>query len=121
MVRIAGIDLLNSKRIEYALTDIYGIGIASSRSILLKAKIDPNKRIKLLNDDELSVLREIIEDNYKIEDDLRRLVKQNIMRLSQINSISGRRHRQNLPVRGQRTRTNSRTRRGIRFHIKSKK
>lgn len=120
MVRIAGIDLKDSKRIEYALTGIYGIGVTASRSILAKAKINPNKRMSLIKDAELSILREIIEKEYKVEDDLRRVVKQNIVRLTQINSVRGRRHRQNLPVRGQRTRTNSRTRRSARLHISNK-
>lgn len=115
MVRIAGVDLPNSKRIEYSLTTIYGIGLTSSRAILLSAQIDPNKRMKDVEDSELSKLREIIENNYKVEDDLKRMVKQNIVRLSQINCVRGRRHRQNLPVRGQRTRTNSRTRRNMRL------
>jgi small subunit ribosomal protein S13 len=115
MVRIAGVDLANSKQVEYALTDIYGVGITSSRLILAKAKIDPNKRMNLLSDLELSALREVVEKNYKVEDDLRRSVKQNLVRLSQINCFRGRRHRQSLPVRGQRTRTNSRTRRGVRL------
>lgn len=115
MVRIAGVDLPNSKRVEYGLTKIYGIGLTSSQAILAKAEIDINKRMSTLNDEELSSLREIIENNYKVEDDLRRLVKQNIVRLSQINCVRGRRHRQNLPVRGQRTRTNSRTTRGARL------
>ena len=115
MVRVAGVDLPDSKRVEYALTDIYGIGLPTSRFILLTAKINPNKRMHLINDVELSRLREIIEINCKVEDDLKRLIKQNSIRLSQINCIRGRRHRQNLPVRGQRTRTNSRTSRKIRL------
>ena len=115
MVRISGVDLPKSSRIEYALTHIYGIGLASSSSILDLAKIDPNRRMDVLEDKELSILREIIENNYKVEDDLRRVVKQNVIRLSQINCLRGRRHRQTLPVRGQRTRTNSRTRRGVRL------
>lgn len=115
MVRIAGVDLPNSKRIEYALTKIYGIGLTSSRAILLSAQIDPNIRMNEIKDHQLSTLREIIENDYKVEDDLKRVVKQNIVRLSQINCVRGRRHRQNLPVRGQRTRTNSRTRRGVRL------
>lgn len=115
MVRIAGVDLPNSKRIEYALTHIYGIGLTSSRNILILADVDPNLRLKDITDTELSKLREIIEKNYKVEDDLKRTVKQNIVRLSQINCVRGRRHRQGLPVRGQRTRTNSRTRRGARL------
>lgn len=115
MVRISGIDLPNSKKIEYSLTSIYGIGLTSSRSILSTAKVDPNKRTKELLDSELIVLREVIENTFKVEDDLRRMVKQNVVRLSQINCVKGRRHRNNLPVRGQRTRTNSRTRRGARL------
>lgn len=109
MVRISGIELSNKKKIEYALADIYGISLTSSFLILKAAKIDPHKRASALLDSELSVLRDIIETHYKVEDDLRRIVKQNIIRLSQINCVRGRRHRQNLPVRGQRTRTNSRT------------
>ena len=115
MVRIAGVDLPSSPRIEYALTRIYGIGLTSSRSILELANINPNRRMYTLEAEELSRLRDIIENNYKVEDDLRRLVKQNIVRLSQINCVRGRRHRKNLPVRGQRTRTNSRTRRKARL------
>ena len=115
MVRISGIDLPNSKRIEYALTSVYGIGLTTSRSILAVADIDPSKRTNTLGDTDVMALREVIEENYKVEEDLRRQTKQNIVRLSQINCVKGRRHRQNLPVRGQRTRTNSRTRRGARL------
>lgn len=114
MVRISGIDLSNSKKVEYALTDIFGIGLTVSRTILKVSKIDQKKLTSELLDDEIIVLRDVIEQNYKVEDDLRREVKQNIIRLAQINSFRGKRHRQNLPVRGQRTRTNSRTPRRIR-------
>jgi small subunit ribosomal protein S13 len=114
VVRISGIDLSNSKKVEYALTDIFGIGLTVSRTILKVSKIDQNKLTSELLDDEIIVLRDVIEQNYKVEDDLRREVKQNIIRLAQINSFRGKRHRQNLPVRGQRTRTNSRTPRRIR-------
>ena len=114
MVRISGIDLPKSKRIEYALTSVYGIGLTSSRNILSTANVDPAKRTNVLGDTEVMAIREVIEENYKVEEDLRRQTKQNIVRLSQINCVKGRRHRQNLPVRGQRTRTNSRTRRGAR-------
>ena len=114
MVRISGIDLSNSKQVEYALTDIFGIGLTNSRSILKVAKIEKTKRISELLDEEVMLLRDVIEQNYIVEDDLRRKVKQNIIRLSQIGSFRGKRHRQNLPVRGQRTRTNSRTPRKIR-------
>jgi len=114
VVRISGIDLANSKKVEYALTDIFGIGLTVSRTILKVSKIDQKKLTSELLDDEIIVLRDVIEQNYKVEDDLRREVKQNIIRLAQINSFRGKRHRQNLPVRGQRTRTNSRTPRRIR-------
>ena len=121
MVRISGIDLPNSKRIEYALTSVYGIGLTTSRSILAVADIDPSKRTNALGDTEVMALREVIEENYKVEEDLRRQTKQNIVRLSQINSNRGRRHRQNLPVRGQRTKTNARTRKGPRKLAVSRK
>jgi small subunit ribosomal protein S13 len=114
VVRISGIDLSNSKKVEYALTDIFGIGLTVSRTILKVSKIDQKKLTSELLDDEIIILRDVIEQNYKVEDDLRREVKQNIIRLAQINSFRGKRHRQNLPVRGQRTRTNSRTPRRIR-------
>jgi small subunit ribosomal protein S13 len=114
VVRISGIDLSKSKKLDYALTDIFGIGLTSSRAILNTANIDRMKRTTELLDEEVSQLRDIIESGYKVEDDLRRQVKQNIIRLAQINSFRGKRHRQNLPVRGQRTRTNSRTPRRIR-------
>jgi len=115
VVRISGIDLPKSKTIEYALTSVYGIGLTSSRNVLSIANVDPNKRTNTLGDTEVMNIREVIEENYKVEEDLRRQTKQNIVRLSQINCVKGRRHRQNLPVRGQRTRTNSRTRRGARL------
>ena len=114
MVRISGIDLSNSKKLEYALTDIFGIGLTASRSILKTANVDRLKRTSELLDEEVIKIRDVIEQDYKVEDDLRRQVKQNIIRLAQINSLRGKRHRQNLPVRGQRTRTNSRTPRKIR-------
>ena len=115
MVRIAGVDLPNSKKLEYALTTIYGIGLTTSKDIITFAKVDPSKRMHELDNTELRKIREIIENKYKVEDDLKRVTKQNIVRLSQINCVRGRRHRQNLPVRGQRTRTNSRTRRQTRL------
>lgn len=114
MVRISGIDLSNSKKLEYALTDIFGIGLTASRIILKEAQVDGTKRTSDLLDDEVISLRDVIEKSYKVEDDLRREIKQNVIRLSQINSFRGKRHRQNLPTRGQRTRTNSRTPRRIR-------
>jgi len=115
VVRISGIDLSNSKKIEYALTDIYGLGLTSSRAILKAANVDKDKRTSDLLDQDLMALRDVIENNYQVEDDLRRVIKQNIIRLSQINCVRGRRHRQGLPLRGQRTRTNSRTSRGKRI------
>lgn len=114
MVRIAGIDLSNSKKIEYALTEIYGIGLTTSRFILKTAKIEKTKLTRDLVDSELIALRNVIESDYAVEDDLRRTVKQSIIRLAQINSFSGKRHRNDLPVRGQRTRTNARTAKRIR-------
>ena len=111
MVRIAGIDLHRTKRIEYALTKIFGIGIISAQEILEKASIDPNIRTNDLTDENVSKIREVIEANYQVESDLRRKVSLNIKRLSEINCVRGRRHRQQLPLRGQRTRTNARSRR----------
>jgi small subunit ribosomal protein S13 len=114
MARIAGVDLPKEKRTEVALTYIYGIGRMSSRRILTKASVDPSKRIKDLLEDEVSRIRSIIESDYKVEGDLRREVTQNIKRLTEIGSYRGFRHRRGLPVRGQRTRTNARTRKGPR-------
>ena len=111
MVRIVGIDLPKVKRIEYALMSIYGIGLTASQTVLEYANIDKNKRVHELEDNEIVTLREVIDTHFKTEEDLRRVVKQNILRLSQINCVKGRRHRSGLPLRGQRTRTNSRTRR----------
>jgi small subunit ribosomal protein S13 len=111
MVRIVGIDLPKVKRIEYALMSIYGIGLTASQTILEYANIDKNKRVHELEDSEIVTLREVIDTHFKTEEDLRRVVKQNILRLSQINCVKGRRLRSGLPLRGQRTRTNSRTRR----------
>lgn len=121
MVRIAGTDLPRGKRIEYALTKIYGIGVVSSQNILAKAEIDSNTRTNDLADADVSKIREILEAEYIVETDLRRKVNQNIKRLSEINCVRGRRHRENLPLRGQRTRTNARTRRGAKKTIAGKK
>jgi small subunit ribosomal protein S13 len=111
MVRIAGIDLPKQKRVEYALTSIYGIGLTLSQKILDTAQINRDIRVNELKDTDIISLREVIENDVKVEEDLRRVIKQNILRLSQINCVRGRRHRAGLPLRGQRTRTNSRTRR----------
>jgi small subunit ribosomal protein S13 len=111
MVRIAGVDLLKTKGVKYALTSIYGIGLSTSHKILKVGQIDIDIRVKNLKHIQIILLRKIIANNYKIEEDLRRSIKQDILRLSQINCFKGQRHRRGLPLRGQRTRTNSRTRR----------
>jgi|TARA_B100000524_G_scaffold251082_1_gene135250 small subunit ribosomal protein S13 len=121
VVRIAGIDLPRTKRIEYALTKIFGIGIVSAQEILEKANIDPNIRTNDLTDENVSKIREVIEADYEVESNLRRKVSLNIKRLSEINCIRGRRHRQQLPLRGQRTRTNARSRRGSKKTVAGKK
>ncbi len=114
MARIVGIDLPKQKRVEIALTYIYGIGINLSKAILQKINIDPNKHVKDLTEQEVTVLRKIIEADVKTEGDLRREISMNIRRLIDINAYRGIRHRRGLPVRGQRTHTNGRTRRGPR-------
>jgi small subunit ribosomal protein S13 len=121
VVRIAGTDLPRAKRIEYALTKVYGIGIVSAQEILLKANVDPNVRTSNLTDENVSSIREVIESHYKVEGDLRRETSLNIKRLSEINCNRGRRHRQMLPLRGQRTRTNARARRGPKKTVAGKK
>ncbi|MGC8873253.1 MAG: 30S ribosomal protein S13 [Chloroflexia bacterium] len=112
MARIVGVDLPRDKRIDVALTYIYGIGRSRSREILERTQIDPSTRVRELTEDEIARLRETIERNYRVEGDLRREVSQNIKRLVEIGCYRGIRHRRNMPVRGQRTRTNARTRRG---------
>ncbi|MCR4432165.1 MAG: 30S ribosomal protein S13 [Tepidanaerobacteraceae bacterium] len=112
MARIAGVDLPREKRVEVALTYIYGIGLSRSRQILMEADVNPDTRVKDLAEREITRLRDIIEKNYKVEGDLRREVAMNIKRLVEIGSYRGIRHRKGLPVRGQRTRTNARTRKG---------
>jgi small subunit ribosomal protein S13 len=112
MARIAGIDLPRNKRVEVGLTYIYGIGQATSGEILEKAGVSPDTRIKDLTEAEIAALREVIDREYQVEGDLRREVQQNIRRLIDIGCYRGLRHRRNLPVRGQRTRTNARTKRG---------
>jgi small subunit ribosomal protein S13 len=114
MARIAGVDLPRDKRVEIALTYIYGIGLRSSQDILRMSEVDPDTRVKDLAEDEVSRLREVIDRNYQVEGDLRREVQMNIKRLQEIQCYRGLRHRRNLPVRGQRTRTNARTKRGAR-------
>jgi small subunit ribosomal protein S13 len=112
MARIAGVDLPRDKRTEIGLTYIYGIGQATSKEILEKAGVSPDTRIKDLTESEVAALREVIDRDYQVEGDLRREVQQNVRRLIDIGCYRGLRHRRNLPVRGQRTRTNARTKRG---------
>jgi small subunit ribosomal protein S13 len=121
MVRIAGIDLLKTKKIEYSLTKIYGIGLISSQAILKKANIDFNTKTSDLTNSNISSIREILENEYLVESDLKRKISLDIKRLLEINCFRGKRHRQQLPVRGQRTRTNSRTGRGSKKTVVSKK
>lgn len=121
MVRIAGIDLPREKRIEIALTYIYGIGLSRSQEILAATGINPDTRAKDLDTSQETTLRSYIETNYQVEGDLRRLENMNIKRLVDIGTYRGRRHRAGLPVRGQQTRTNARTRRGKRLAIAGKK
>nr|YP_009660594.1 30S ribosomal protein S13 [Corallina chilensis]QCS25542.1 30S ribosomal protein S13 [Corallina chilensis] len=121
MARIAGIDLPKQKRIEIALTYIYGIGLSRSKAILKKIQINPNRQVINLNDDDITSIRNILDTEYVIEGDLRRLQSINIKRLMEINSYKGKRHRIGLPLRGQRTRTNARTRRGIKKTMAGKK
>lgn len=112
MARIEGVDLPRNKRVEVGLTYIYGIGPTRSRQILGETGVDPDIRVKDLTDSDITKVREFINQNYKVEGDLRREVQLNIKRLIEIGSYRGLRHRRNLPVHGQRTRTNARTRKG---------
>ncbi|EFV01431.1 30S ribosomal protein S13 [Pseudoramibacter alactolyticus ATCC 23263] len=112
MARIAGVDLPRNKRVEVGLTYIYGIGRSTSKEILAELKIDPNTRCKDLTEDEVNSLRNILDEKYTVEGDLRREVNLNIKRLIEIGSYRGYRHRRGLPVRGQKTKTNARTRKG---------
>ena len=121
MARISGIDLPREKRIEVALTYIYGIGPARAAKVLEETKIDPDTRVKDLTEDQEAQLRDAIEHNYTIEGDLRREVAMNIKRLNEIGCYRGLRHRRVLPVHGQRTKTNARTRKGPKKTIANKK
>ena len=121
MARIAGVDIPNGKRIEIALTYIYGIGRSTANQILAKTGIDPDTRAQSLTEEQISMLREEIEANYKVEGDLRRDVAFDIKRMVEINCYRGIRHRKGLPVRGQRTKTNARTRKGPAKTIANKK
>ncbi len=120
MARIAGVDLPKEKRVEIGLTYIYGIGRTSSNKILAEAKVSPDTRVKDLTDDQVQSIRNAME-NYKVEGDLRREVALNIKRLTEIGCFRGIRHRRGLPVRGQRTKTNARTRKGPRKLVSKKK
>tara|TARA_B100001146_G_C16133897_1_gene413633 strand:+ start:624 stop:1013 length:390 start_codon:yes stop_codon:yes gene_type:complete len=113
MARIEGVDLPRTKRIEIALTYIYGIGLSSAQAVLADSGIDPSTKVSDLTEDEVVSVRDNISGNYMVEGDLRRAVQMNIKRLTEIGCYRGRRHRMNLPVRGQRTRTNARTSKGI--------
>lgn len=121
MARIAGVDLPRDKRVEIGLTYIYGIGLTRSKQILASTGVNPDIRVKDLSDAEVASLREAVESDYEVEGDLRRLEAMNIKRLMDIGTYRGRRHRAGLPVRGQRTRTNARTRRGGRRTVAGKK
>ena len=121
MVRISGVDLPKNKRVEIGLTYVYGIGISSSKKILEQARVDVNTRCLNLTDDDLIKIRETIDTNYEIEGDLRRRQKLNIKRISDLGTFKGRRHRTGLPLRGQRTRTNARTGRGVKKTVAGKK
>ena len=120
MARIAGVDLPKKKKIEYALPYIYGIGLTLSRKVLKDTGIDPNKRVYELTEEEVSVLNKEIQNNYVVEGELRKIVQLNIKELMDLGCYRGLRHRKGLPVRGQRTRTNARTRKGKKKTVGSK-
>jgi small subunit ribosomal protein S13 len=121
MARISGVDIPNDKRIEVALTYIYGIGSTRARAILADTGINPDIRARELTDENVLHIRDFIDKHYTVEGDLRREVRQNIARLVEINCYRGQRHRRNLPVHGQRTRTNARQKRGARKTVAGKK
>jgi small subunit ribosomal protein S13 len=121
MARIAGVDLPRNKRVEIGLTYIYGVGLTTSKEILKSSGINPDVRIKDLSEEEVIRLRDVIDRDYVVEGDLRREIGLNIKRLQEIGCYRGLRHRRNLPARGQRTRTNARTRRGTRRTVAGKK
>ncbi len=121
MARISGVQIPTEKRVEIALTYIYGIGLTSSQKILKSANIDPNIRVKDLSDEQLDKIREIIDKNHIVEGSLRQKISTNIKRLKEIGSYRGDRHNRRLPLRGQRTRTNGRTRRGRKMTVATSK
>ena len=121
MARLVGVDLPRNKRIEIALTYIYGIGLTTAKEIIAATGVDPDIRVKVLSEEDLAKLRDYIQQNLKVEGDLHREVSQNVKRLMEIGCYRGLRHRRGLPVRGQRTHTNARTRKGPRKQIGGKK
>jgi small subunit ribosomal protein S13 len=121
MARIAGVDIPREKRVEIALTYIYGVGLSSSQKILKQTSINPDTRVRDLTEDQVNRLREVIDRSFKVEGDLRREVALNIKRLIEIGSYRGMRHRRNLPSRGQRTKTNARQRRGPKKTVGARK
>ena len=121
MARIAGVDLPRDKRVEIGLTYIYGIGLTLSKEILAKTGINPDTRVRDLTEEEVAKIREVLDSDSKVEGDLRREESLNIKRLIEINSYRGKRHRMGLPLRGQRTKTNARTRKGPRKAVAGKK
>ena len=121
MARIAGVDIPREKRVEVDLTYVFGIGLSSSQKILKQTSINPDTRVRDLTEDQVNRLREVIDRTYKVEGDLRREVALNIKRLIEIGSYRGLRHRRNLPVRGQRTKTNARQRRGPKRTVGARK
>ncbi len=121
MVRISGVDIPNDKRLEVALTYIYGIGLTRSKEIIANIDLNPDGRARELTDDDVIKVRDYIDKHFIVEGDLRREVRQNIARLIEINCYRGQRHRRNLPVHGQRTRTNARQKRGARKTVAGKK
>lgn len=121
MARISGVDLPREKRVEIGLTYVYGIGRVSSNRILAEAKVDPSTRVRDLTDDEVKRINEVIAASQTVEGDLRREIAMNIKRLQEIGCYRGKRHRQGLPVRGQKTKTNARTRKGPKRTVANKK
>ncbi len=121
MARISGVDLPREKRIEIGLTYIYGIGLSSSKRILAEAKVNPDIRCKDLSDEDVSKLRDVIDNSQMVEGDLRREIAMNLKRLQEIGCYRGIRHRKGLPVRGQKTKTNARTRKGPKRRVANKK
>lgn len=121
MARIAGVDLPNNKKTLYALTYLYGIGLHTSANICKSANVDPDRKMRDLTEDEVARLRRVIENDYRVEGELRQVIRMNIKRLMEIGSYRGLRHRKGLPVRGQRTHTNARTRKGPKRNTVGKK